>query len=207
MQNCTVSATSVSCVARSHPEELIGEAHSRGYHALALTDECSLAGVVRAHVAAKKVGLHLVIGTEVQLADGPSVVLLAPDARAYTEISRLITVGRRRCEKGAYRLDRSDLEATLTHALVIWLPGVQETDQAAVRWLARTFAGRVWIAVEQFYGGADRRHAERLGVLGAAFRVPLVACGDVHMHRRARYPIADTLRRDPRGSYFAGGGR
>jgi len=177
----------------SHPEELINEAHSRGYHALALTDECSLAGVVRAHVAAKKVGLHLIIGTEVRLVDGPRVVLLAPDANAYMEISRLITLGRRRCEKGVYRLDRSDLEAALTHVLVIWLPGAQQTDQAAVRWLAQMFAGRVWIAVEQFYGGADKQHAERLHALGAAFRVPLVACGDVHMHRRARYPIADTL--------------
>jgi len=177
----------------SHPEELVEQAHHLGYDALAITDECSLAGVVRAHGAAKKVGLHLIIGTEIQLVDGPTVILLAPNAHGYSEISQLITLGRRRCEKGIYRLNRVDLEATLNHALVLMVPGTPSTDQAAARWVARRFAGRAWIALEQFYNGIDRRHRQRLETLAAAVRLPLVACGDVHMHRRDRYPIADTL--------------
>ncbi len=177
----------------SHPEELVDEAHRLGYDALAITDECSLAGVVRAHVAAKKVSLHLIIGTEIQLEEGPRLVLLAPDKRGYGEISRLVTLGRRRCEKGTYRINRSDLETVATHVFVLWLPGVQDTDRVAGRWIADTFEARAWIAIEHFYGGADRHHAERLQGLAATFGMPLVACGDVHMHRRDRYPIADTL--------------
>ena len=177
----------------SHPEELVEQAHHLGYEALSITDECSLAGVVRAHVAAKKVGLPLIIGTEIQLSDGPRLVLLAPSADAYTEISRLITVGRRRCEKGAYRLTRSDLEANQAHVLVLWLPGAQAADRAAGQWLVQTFGQRVWIAVEQFYRGIDGRHRKRLHSVSEEFGVPLVACGDVHMHVRERSPIADTL--------------
>ncbi len=177
----------------SHPEELVEQAHNLGYEALSITDECSLAGVVRAHVAAKKVGLQLIIGTEIQLVDGPRLVLLAPDANAYTEISRLITLGRRRCEKGTYQLNRSDLEAGQSHALAVWLPGTQATDQASARWLMQTFGQRAWIALELFYGGADGRHCKRLQNLSEIFRMPLVACGDVHMHVRERFPIADTL--------------
>ena len=84
----------------SHPEELVYRAQSLGYAALAITDECSLAGVVRAHVAAKEVGLKLIIGIEMQLDDGPRLLALAPNKQAYIEISALVTCGRRRSEKG-----------------------------------------------------------------------------------------------------------
>ena len=177
----------------SHPEQLVEQAHHLGYAALSITDECSLAGSVRAHVAAKKLGLQLIIGTEVQLVDGPRLILLAPNADAYTEISRLITVGRRRCEKGAYRLTRSDLETNQAEVFALWLPGAQATDRAAAQWLVQTFAQRVWIAIEQFYGGSDGRHRERLKRISKQFAMPLVACGDVHMHRREQAPIADTI--------------
>ena len=83
----------------SHPEELAGRAHSLGYSALAITDECSLAGVVRAHVAAKEAGLPLIVGSEIRLDDGPKLVLLATDREGYGNISQLITVGRRRGRK------------------------------------------------------------------------------------------------------------
>ncbi|MFT4583951.1 MAG: error-prone DNA polymerase [Gammaproteobacteria bacterium] len=177
----------------SHPEELVEQAHRLGYEALAITDECSLAGVVRAHVAAKRVGLHLIIGTEIKLEDGPRLVLLAPDIVAYTEICRLITTGRRRCEKGYYRLTRADLESFVKRTLVVWLVGEKLADRAAARWLSETFPRRVWIAVEQFYGGGDKAHARRLDGLATTFQLPLVACGDVHMHHHGRFAIADTL--------------
>jgi error-prone DNA polymerase len=177
----------------SHPEELVEEAYNLGYEALAITDECSLAGVVRAHVAAKKLSLQLIIGTEIQLSDGPRVVLLASSGRAYAEISQLITLGRRRCEKGAYELHRADLEAILKEALVIWFVGDRRADHAAAKWLRQTFDERVWIAIEQLYSGADGGHRTRLENLAATFCLPLVACGDVHMHRHERYAIADTV--------------
>lgn len=78
----------------SHPEELVARAHELGYRALALTDECSLAGVVRAHVAAKDRGLPLILGSEIGLADGPRLVLLAADREGYGNLSQLITARR-----------------------------------------------------------------------------------------------------------------
>ncbi len=93
----------------SHTDELVERAAALGYAALALTDECSLAGVVRAHVAAKECGLKLLIGTEVRRADGLQAVLLATDRRAYGALSSLITIGRRRGKKGSYALRRGDL--------------------------------------------------------------------------------------------------
>src|ERR1700740_2692226 len=88
----------------SHPEELVARAHELGYTALAITDECSLAGVVRAHVEAKKCGLRLLIGSEFRLDDGLRFGLLATDRSRYGNLAALITRGRRRAVKGSYRL-------------------------------------------------------------------------------------------------------
>jgi hypothetical protein len=97
----------------SHPDELVARAQAQGYAALALTDECSLAGSVRAHVAAKEAGLKLIVGSEFTLVDGTKLVLLAQNRAGYGNLSALITLGRRRAEKGAYRLTRGDLESLI----------------------------------------------------------------------------------------------
>jgi error-prone DNA polymerase len=86
----------------SHPEELVERASALGYSALAITDECSVAGVVRAHVAAKKLGLKLIVGTELTLTNGLTLVLLATDRASYGRLCALITRGRMRTAKGAY---------------------------------------------------------------------------------------------------------
>src|SRR5512136_1254214 len=106
----------------SHPEELVAQAVQLGYSALALTDECSLAGIVRAHVAAKDTGLPLVIGSEVQLKDGPKLVLLATDRSSYGHLSELITLGRRRSKKGSYSLGPGDITGGLPGCLALLLP-------------------------------------------------------------------------------------
>src|SRR5437762_10159555 len=85
----------------SHPEELVARAHELGYAALAITDECSLAGVVRAHIEAKKCELPLIIGSEFRLEDGLRVVLLATDRESYGVLLALINRGRRNAEKGS----------------------------------------------------------------------------------------------------------
>ncbi|MBN8488103.1 MAG: PHP domain-containing protein, partial [Burkholderiales bacterium] len=111
----------------SHPEELVQRAHALGYSALAITDECSLAGVVRAHVEAQRLGLHLVIGAEMQLhlpavkqgaAPQPHARLLlhAQSRRGYGNLSQWITVCRRRAAKGQYLAHPSDLEGRVPHA-------------------------------------------------------------------------------------------
>lgn len=94
----------------SHPEELVERAHLLGYTSLAITDECSLAGVVRAHVAAKECGLHLILGTDITLDCGLHIVLLATNRNGYGNLSELITLGRRRVEKGRYCLFRCDID-------------------------------------------------------------------------------------------------
>src|SRR3954447_7010549 len=92
----------------SHPEELVERAKELGYSALALTDECSMAGVVRAHEAAKKCGLKLLVGSEFKTTDDLHVVLLAPTQKAYAQICAIITTARRRSPKGEYQLSRAD---------------------------------------------------------------------------------------------------
>src|SRR5512143_2596548 len=101
----------------SHPAELVTAAAALGYRALALTDECSVAGVVRAHGAAKDCKLPLVIGSEVTLADGLQIVLLATDRESYGNLCQLITRGRRNAVKGHYQLARDDV-AQHAHGLL-----------------------------------------------------------------------------------------
>src|SRR5216110_979611 len=106
----------------SHPEELVLRAQALGYKALALTDECSLAGAVRAHFAARECGLPLIHGTEITV-EKAKLILLATDRRSYGAISALITTGRRRSKKGTYSLALADVEAiSPSGALALWMP-------------------------------------------------------------------------------------
>ncbi|HEY6242058.1 MAG TPA: error-prone DNA polymerase [Burkholderiales bacterium] len=176
----------------SHPEELVKRAAVLGYRALALTDECTLAGAVRAHVAAKDVGLPLVIGSEIRLQDGPRLVLLATNRESYGNLSDLITRGRRRTKKGSYSLCWDDLDGGLPDCLVLLVPDEKHGAEHA-RIVVERFAGRAWIAAELLQGPDDRARLAGLRELGKAYGLPLVAAGDVHMHVRSRRPLQDTL--------------
>src|SRR5262245_4956336 len=93
----------------SHPDELVKTANENGYAALAVTDRDTLAGVVRAHVAAKEAGLKLIVGAEMHPRDAPPVVLWPTDRKSYGRLCRLITLGRRRAEKGSCELYFEDI--------------------------------------------------------------------------------------------------
>lgn len=176
----------------SHPEELVSEAKARGYAALALTDECSLAGIVRAHAAAKTHGFRLIVGAEFRLTDGPRFVALVRSRAGYTALCTLITRGRRQAPKGEYRLTRADVaEVGLAGQVVLWLPGA-EPEPADGAWL-RSVAEDCVLAVELLAHGDDRARLARLTALGQRLDLPLVAAGDVHMHVRARRPLQDVL--------------
>ncbi len=200
----------------SHPEELVERAAALGYAALAITDECSLAGVVRAHVAAKQHKLKLIIGSEFQIERGPKIVLLATDRDAYGNLSQLITAARRRSAKGEYCLEWDDLglaggclsilipsatpistllsSASAGEGLRVGAqPGEWTTQLTHAQRLCEYFAGRIWLAVELLCGPDDRARLAQLRELGAAAHLPLVATGDVHMHLRSRRPLQDTL--------------
>src|SRR5215472_1867209 len=176
----------------SHPEELVDRAQELGYAAIAITDECSLAGVVRAHIEAKICGLPLVIGSEFRLDDGLRFVLLATDRASYGELSALITRGRRNAVKGSYRLTRGDLVDGVPGCVALWLPGrVPDIDEA--RWLAVRFPGALWIAAERLLEADDAERCEKLIGIAAATGLPITAAGDVHMHVRERRALQDTL--------------
>ena len=172
----------------SHPAELVQRAQELGYRAIAITDECSMSGVVRAHLAAKDLGIHLIIGGELRLIDGTCLVALAMDVEGYGNLCELMTIGRRRAEKGSYTLTREDFAAGLPGCLVLWSPG-REPKQQTADWVRQTFPERSWCAVELHLAGDDRRRLQKLVTLG----LPLVAAGDVHMHIRSRRKLQDTL--------------
>ena len=178
----------------SHPHELVQRAAELGYQALAITDECSLAGVVKAHVAALEHDLQLIIGSEFKL-DGQRLLVLVPNRQAYAELSALITLARRRSEKGDYRLEWCDLQSNLRNGLIIWLPsGDLAKDQQHGAWLSEWFLGRLWVGVEHLlYGNDSQQYYYYYRNLAAMWQLPMLACGDVHMHSAERQPLQDVL--------------
>jgi len=176
----------------SHSEELVERAHELGYAALAITDECSLAGIVRAHVAAKKCGLKLIVGSEIRFAGGPSIVLLATDRTGYGNLSELISQGRRNDIKGRYCLAFDDIRNGLPGCLALLLPDPLPSPAQAQQ-LATAFPGRAWLAVELFRAADDTERLSKLTELGALAGLPLVAAGDVHMHVAQRRALQDTV--------------
>jgi error-prone DNA polymerase len=178
----------------SHPGELVERAQALGYTALAITDECSVAGVVRAHVALKRApsSLKLIIGAEFRLTCGLKFVALAMNRQGYGCLCSLITRGRRAAPKGEYSLTRADVESCLEQCLILWLPE-RDPDPEAAEWLRQRFGGNLWIAVELLRDGTDSAHLTALQQLGRRFDLPLVASGDVHMHVRERRRLQDAL--------------
>jgi error-prone DNA polymerase len=183
----------------SHAEELIAQAAALGYGAIAITDECSLAGVVRAHQAARLEGVRgrvrLIIGSEFTCADGLKLVLLAPTKAAYEQLSTLITRARRAAPKGDYRLLREDAAALCPDCFVLWIPE-REPDDADARWL-RTHFRDAWIAVELHRSADDTARLTRLRALADTTGLRCVASGDVHYHspqRRALQDVQTALR-------------
>ena len=178
----------------SRPEELVTRAHALGYTALAITDECSLAGVVRAHEQVKRVGLKLIIGTELRLGDGPRLVLLATNRRGYTQLCRLITKGRRKAAKGAYKLCRKDLENGLADCLALFIPPREPSwNEAGLQWFGQVFSGRGWLAANLLREGGDAQYLQQWQAAAKKHGLPLVATGNVCMHVPARRPLRDLL--------------
>jgi len=180
----------------SSAQELFDRAKLHGYQALAITDECTLAGIVRAWQASLKAGLPMIVGSEMHIEDGPRVVLLAENLNGYQALCQLITVGRRRAKKGEYRLLREDFSAPLTGLLVLWLPELLDehaVQQQQGHWLCDLFADRVWLAVELHRGPDDGQRLADLLALAHSLSIPAVASGDVHMHARGRRALQDTM--------------
>ena len=200
----------------SHPEELVQRAAQLGYSALALTDEATLAGVVRAHLEAKRVGLHLIVGAEMRLhlpgqavedaPGGAHLVLLAQSRRGYGHLSHWITLARRRAPKGRYQALAADVEgrtpaaphlAGLPGCAALLVPQVQRGFEAAfaqAMWLKTWFGPeRAFIALERLHRWDDEERADLVQRLYLATGLPVVAAGAVLMHVRSRKPLQDVL--------------
>lgn len=187
----------------SEAEELVSRAKQLGYSALAITDECSMAGVVRAHVAAKQAGLPLLIGAQFAVkprttADATfTLVLLAQNLDGYGNLCQFITKLRRASEKGTYHLTPGDITGSeLQNCLALLCPERSSTDEqleACGRWTLANFTGRCWIGVDLLRRLDDELWLHRMRELSAHTALPLVAVGDVHMHVRSRKPLQDVL--------------
>ena len=213
----------------SHPEELVIRAARLGYRALAVTEECSLAGVVRAHGQAKTLDLHLIIGCELQLSEGLRLVLLVTDRAAYGALSTLISTARRAAPKGGYRVEAKDLEQGLGGCLALLLPDLAMADPAGdwrerdgvcaeqsgaiwplaqqCAWLTRHFPQRSWVGVQCLRRAGERQGWARLTALSKAYGLPMLAVGGVRMHSRSRRMLADTLSAIRLGCTVADAGR
>lgn len=176
----------------SSAAELFERAKQQGYTALAITDECTLAGIVRAWQAAKASELPLIVGSEMSIENGPRLVLLVESLTGYQHLCRLITLARRRAAKGEYRLLAEDFDGALDGLLALWPPG-EPADAEEGRWLRARFPGRLWLAVELHRGPDDAGRLARLQALAGELAIPAVAAGDVHMHARGRRALQDCM--------------
>ena len=176
----------------SSADELFKRAREQGYDALAITDECTLAGIVRAWQAAKAHQLRLIIGSEVRLQDGPKLVLLAENLTGYQSLCALITRARRRADKGDYQLFSEDLREHHQGLLALWV-AEDADDPAPGEGLRTLFAERLWLAVHLHRGSDDEVRLGKLRQLASKVGIRAVACGDVHMHARGRRALQDCM--------------
>ncbi len=191
----------------SHPEELVNRAAALGYQALAITDECSLAGIVRAQVAARANRLKLLVGSEVTFSDVPlKLVILAPTRRAYGELCQFVTTGRRRGGKGSYQLFLQDL-TLLQNCFILWpvwsdLARISHESQVAaliatsLPWaeqLKCLCPDRLWLMEEQLLQAHGQTQHQVIEALSAQTGIPQVCGNDVHMHEAGRQPLQDAV--------------
>jgi error-prone DNA polymerase len=176
----------------AHADELVTRAAELGYHALAITDQNSLSGVVRAHAAAKTAGLKLVIGAEITPDDALPVLLYAANVAGYRRLSRLITRGRRAAKKGECRLSFQDIAEHAGDLLAVVLPSVSCSLPDLLRYRG-IFSDRCYLAAAVHHGPDDEADLQRLAALAHEAELPLVATNDVHYHEPGRRPLHDVL--------------
>lgn len=185
----------------SHPEELVEQASVYGYKAIAITDRNTLAGIVRAHVAAKKFGIKFIPACQLDLMDGPNLLVFPTDIAAYSRISNLLTVGNLRTEKGLCELYKADVYAHAIGSKFIVIPPTSlndnfEFDPHFIKVLNEyrdAFGDQLYLAATRTYGGSDAKLMHRLLQLSRQFKIPMVATNDVHYHHPMRRELQDVV--------------
>ncbi len=184
----------------SSSDELFETANQLGYGALAITDECSLAGIVRALEASEKHGVRLIVGAEFALDHGCRLVLLARDGNGYSTLCKLITRGRRSASKGHYALTRDDFSNDTSGCAALLVPPYFGAAAASAlrpvwrlaRWCRATFDDAS-LALALHCGSDDARHLRALALLTRRSGLETVASGDVNMHCRSRRALQDAM--------------
>ncbi|HWI26519.1 MAG TPA: PHP domain-containing protein, partial [Stellaceae bacterium] len=179
----------------SHPAELVLRAQELGQRALAIADRNTLAGIVRAHSAAKELGFRLVIGCRLNLTDAPSLLCFPTDRAAYGRLSRLLSLGKRRAEKGACRLRYTDVVEHGAGQVLVALPP-EAPDESFPGFLARLASDcrdAAYLAASHLYRGDDAKRIYRLAELARRSGLPLVATNDVLYHTPRRRRLQDVV--------------
>jgi error-prone DNA polymerase len=180
----------------SHPEEYAVQAAALGLAGIGLADRNSVAGVVRAHSIAKEKNVRLAVGTRLVFADGtPDIIAYPRDAAAWGRLTRLLSIGKQRAEKGDCRLGLPDLLERCDGLNLIVMPpsDARTLDTALLHRLSEAAPERLWLGANQLYRGDDARRLARLDGLAKAARLPLLANNDVHFHHGGRRPLADVV--------------
>ena len=185
----------------SHPQELVSQAHTLNYAAIAITDECSLAGIVKAYTTFKQLeasSLKLIIGSYFELSNSIQLVVLAPNRQAYSELSGFITLARRRSDKGKYAAHMDDLRFRLQSCLLIWLAQVNISENteliaSTAKKLSKEFKHRLWIGINRQLAGGEFSQCRFWETIATQHNIPLVACPNVLMHKPERKPLQDIL--------------
>jgi error-prone DNA polymerase len=193
----------------SHPDELVQAAAALGYEALAITDRNTLAGIVRAHGAAKQAGLKLIVGAHLEPCDAAPLVVWAADRTGYTNLCRLLTAGYARAadaggdrtpDAGRCVLAFDDIAAHSGGLLAgVPLAGITEPVEHLAHWRS-VFDDRLWALAEVALEGDDEDRLREFARVARLAGVPVAAAGDVRYHERARLALADVLAAVRQGS-------
>ncbi|WP_025897860.1 error-prone DNA polymerase [Sneathiella glossodoripedis] len=179
----------------SHPDELVVTGAALGLDAIAIADRNTLAGVVRAHKTAKKLGIRLVVGVRLVLQEGVEILCFPTSKVAYSRLTRLLSRGNQRAKKGECHLYFEDLDEFANGQIFIAMPPTELTDEFRknVNRLASAYPEQSYLALVQHFGVSDARVLERLATLAAEHAIPTVVCNDVLYHIPNRRPLQDVI--------------
>lgn len=185
----------------SHPEEIIDAAVALGYKAIAVTDRNTLAGIVRAHAAARGKPISFIPACRIDLVDGPSLLAYPTDREAYGRLSALLSAGNLRAEKGQCLIYKADVYKHAAGIRFIAIPPdvlnsefmFDEGFIAALEEYRMAFSTNLYLGAAFLYSGDDQKKLYRLAQIGDRLDIPLVALNDVHYHDPGRRQLQDVL--------------
>ncbi|WP_407076999.1 error-prone DNA polymerase [Ningiella sp. W23] len=183
----------------SHPEEYIRQAYFLGYQAIAITDECSMAGVVRAYTEIKNnhIPIKLIVGSLFKYQQ-QTMVLICPNRQAYSECCRIITNARRRASKGEYELSEWDLKS-IKHCFCLWLPSGKSKDAKWAKWLQKHFKERLFLAVKRWLCANEEEYIAHCQSLAQQFELDIIATSAACMHDPSRLALQQCLQAIDKG--------